>query len=252
MKAYLALLAGASALALANPAHAVLQFSADIGGTLIQCVDQTACDSNLAIGTITTVVPTVVPNGGGTVTFLGSAQTQTVGSNNTLTTTSFQIENTGPAIDVTIAVGGTDFVGPVTSISNSGSGTWTNAGGSTITLQFYADTANGQGGESPTDTPGTQLANSGVLNAVGPADSINYNSGLVPFADANAYSMTLFTTGTIIAGSTATPSQLTGRSQTMVAVNEVPEPASLLILGGSLLSMGWFLWRRREAGEAAA
>jgi len=251
MKAYLALLAGASALALANPAHAVLQFSADVGGTIIACVDGAACDLSGAPGTIV-VGTTVVPNGAGAIEFLGSSQTQTTGGNNTLTTTSFQITNTGPAIDVTISVGGTDFVGPVTAISSSGSGTWTNASGSEITLQYYADTANDQGGESPTDHPGALLADSGLLTAASPADSINYNSGLVPFADADLYSMTLFTTGTIIAGSTATPSQLTGRSQTMVAVNEVPEPASLLILGGSLLGMGWFLWRRREAGEAAA
>jgi hypothetical protein len=225
----------ALALATAQPAHAVLQFSALINGVGVTCVDNTGCDTDAAVGSLVTGNITV-----GGVQFLGSAQTQTTGPSNILDTTSFQITNTNAStITVQISIGGINFQGPVSQLSESGSGTWTNAGGSTIDMKYYADTANGQGGGTPTSFPGVLQADSGILTALAGTDSFNFNH-ISAFSDPDVYSMTLGTTATLIAGG-----RLTGRSQTIVASN-VPEPLSIGILGLGLTALGMIKHRRRS------
>jgi hypothetical protein len=226
-----------------SSAQAVLQFSAEVNGVSFGCVDQNvACDTNPAVGVLQTGASAF-----GGVSFLGSSQTQTTGADNTLNTTSFQIvNNNATAVDIQFAVGGTDFTGPVTGLNQSGSGTFQNAIGSTIEMSFYADTANGQGGETPTDFPGALQADSGTITATLLTDSFNFDSAGA-FNDADLYSMTLGTSGTLTPGGS-----LVGRSQAQVAVNAVPEPASLLMLGGSLIAMGAFWRRRRAPGRTAS
>src|SRR5215469_9223731 len=142
-----AVLLGGTAL---TPAHAVLQLSVDINGSVFTCVDNTACDTNPAVGILQTGNQTF--NG---VSFLGSSQTQLTGAVNELTTTSFQITNTNAgSVTYQLAVGGNNFVGPVTNINESGSGVFTNAIGSTITQTYFASAANTQGAGTPTDFPG--------------------------------------------------------------------------------------------------
>jgi hypothetical protein len=229
-----------AALVPLKPANAVLQIALTINGSTFTCVDNNiTCDTNPATGTLQTSQTTF--NG---VTFLGSSQTSTKGATNDLNTTSFQITNTNAtAVNYQLAVGDTSYVGPVTLLSQSGSGTFNNAIGSTIDMTYYADTANGQGADTPTDFPGAQQANSGVITATLISDSFNFES-TSPFTDSNAYSMTLGTSGRLTAGGS-----LVGRSQDQIGFTStvsVDEPGTLALMIGSIAGFGWFMRRNRK------
>lgn len=224
------LLAGV-AMCCASPSFATLQIAANINGTLFFCADNTACDQDPTVGSLQLGNLNL-----GGVTVNGSIQSQQLGVaggvSNILNTSSLSvINNNATSISGTVTVGGTAFTSPTLFATLSGSGTYQNSAGSTATLTWWGDTADGQGAGSPGSTPGAQL-DSFTHTAIGSADSFSTGNIVVPFATSAPFSLTEDAVFSLAAGGT-----LLSRGQTIVADVAVPEPLPLAVLGVGILGL---------------
>jgi hypothetical protein len=226
------------------PAHATLQIITDISGTMAGCVDQAACDLNPAVGIIQVANTSI--NG---VQINGSIQTSTGTPANAgpdiLNTSSLSIINTtNTTKTVTVVVSDTDFIGPVASFETAGSGTWQNAIGSSITLNWFDDPNNGQGADLPNDTPGN-LIHTFTNTATTIVDAFSNNfAGVV--SDSGPFSMTEQAIFTL------TPfGQLINRGQTEIK-SAVPEPSTWARMLLGFAGLGYAGFRKARSAKSIA
>jgi hypothetical protein len=258
-----ALLAGTVLAALTLPslsANATLIFTAANNSPTVttHCLaTDLACNPSGDPNTIT--LGTLLTNG---ILVTGSTHQQNLG-NGILNSQSVAVVNLlQTAVTATVVVGGNDFVGPRNAFSFSGSGTFQNAQGATVTDRWYDDPLNRQpagttvgNALSAADTPGDLL---GVFNSTATQPDFSYavNQPLTPLADPDTgpYSMTLFFTFTLpgsptscTQAATTTCAQLISRGQNLEKFETVPEPATLAVLGAGMVGLG-YIRRQRRAG----
>jgi hypothetical protein len=222
------------------PAHATLQIAIEAGVTTFFCADNQACDTNPTVGVLDIANQTI-----GGVRINGSIQQSQQGATDFLSTSSLSLINgTGASINASVAIGDIGFIGPVSSISLSGAGTYLAARGSSITMEWLADPANAQGADNVADLPGTVL-DTFPFTSTRRADAFSHASD-VPFSASGPFSMTLFATGTLTAGGS-----LINRGQTEIAA-VVPEPATWAMMVVGFASLGLTAFQRRRRGSAPA
>ena len=230
--------------AVSTPAHAVLQIAADVSGATFFCADNTGCDTNPAVGVLELANGTL--NG---VAVNGSIQVSTGTPANPgqdlIDTSSLSIINRAGATRlVTIAVGDTDFSAPVTSFHITGSGTWVNAGGSSLLLKYYDDPANAQGADNAFDAPGT-IIGSFTSTGSGPLQSFAFDdSGAVD--DSGPFSMTIWAQASLNSGAV-----LLNRGQGEVKT-AVPEPSTWAMMALGFVGLGFAGYRSTRRARISA
>jgi hypothetical protein len=238
LKTFLA--ATALALVAAAPAHATLQLSIDVNGTVFSCVDGAACDQSGGNKNLLVINQTV----DGVLIQVTLAQSVSGAINSLQLSSSNIVNSSGAAASITFVAGDTSFTAPVTHINDSGSLTFNSAVGSPASsLSFFADAANTQGA-NPLNTPGTLLETVFGTPATNP-DSFA-GSNFAAFIANSPFSMTEEANLNLIAGGS-----ITGFNQSMTSgVPETKTWAMLAIGFVGLVAMGWRPRKNRLASLA--
>jgi hypothetical protein len=143
---------------------------------------------------------------------------------------------TGNTASYSAILSANDFVGPVTSISFSGSGTFDHSNGTTYTYNYWANADNALITSLPPPAGSTPIVSfSGVIS--GNTDSFSQN-GTGAFVAAGPFSMTEEWNAMLVKGT-----DVVSRGQDMIAT-PVPEPATWAMMGMGLAMLAGFRWKR--------
>ena len=230
-----------SLIASATPSHALLMIAGNISGSTFTCFDnQAGCDTNAALDILEIADQTI--NG---VQVNGSIQTSESGSINRIDTSSLSIINTSAVNkSITFTVGETDFTGPASEFTASGSGTFSGPVGNQLTMNWYDDPNNQQGAQAFNDTPGDLVDTFSVTQTLLRSQSFSYNNS-GPVDDPSLFSMTIQATGTLLPGG-----ELLSRGETLTKPQTIPEPGTLGMLGAALLGLVALRRSMRRASPA--
>jgi len=229
------LLTAVALLGLTLPSQASLQIIMTDGATTVSCTDGSGCDFAGTTNNLITLNTTV-----GNFHVNGTMSTSTSGAHNTLDLSTFEIRNISGGTDtLSILVGQTDFQGPVTSITESGSITFHgNAGIGPSTLAFYAANGNTQ----PTlAAPGTLLFTASSTPTL-VVDSFT-GTNISAFADPNLFSMAMLANITLQSNAYVDGFAMGMDSQT----SAVPEPSTWAMMLLGFAGIGSMALRRKRA-----
>jgi hypothetical protein len=226
---------GLLSLLTAAPANATLDVAFSDGSSVVTCADQTACDLDGAAKNLL-LINTIVGNFRVEGTFAASSTGDLSFSNLTI------FNNGATTGTLRLVVGDTDFAFPVTGIRESGSLTFNEGVGSSGTISFFADHANGQPGGLGLATPGTLLdAFTDIVDTTPDSFAGTHNSSFVaggPFSMAEAAALTM------VGGS-----NITGFNQAMEAT--VPEPSTWALAAIGFAFLGLVAFRKNGRQRAA-
>jgi PEP-CTERM motif len=220
----------------AAPAYATLDVSFSDGTHVVTCADQTSCDLDGSAKNLLLIDTTV-----GDFRIEGTFAESAAGD---LSFSNLTIFNEGPSTGtLRLMVGDTDFAVPVTGIRESGSLTFNEGVGSSGTLSFFADKANGQPAGPGLATPGALLDSfSDIVDASPDSFSGTHNSifnALSPFSLTEEASLKL------VAGSSVT-------GFNMAMDSSVPEPSTWAMLGLGFGGIALLTFKRARKDRLAS
>jgi hypothetical protein len=233
---------GGIAAGLAAPAHATLQFTVGFVGSeaSFTCVDNASCDSNPLEGVID--IPTISFEGlVGTNIVVESFGTVHGPGDATLRYSVGKLFNgSTETLNGRFAVSDTDFRGPPGKYQTKADVAWTNGGDSSLGLISTFDTNNAQGGNTPTDAPGSTIDAASFLASAGDqthsfSDTLSGGSSLYSLSDQ----------GTLLLDAGASVS---GGQDVTVAI--VPEPSTWAMMAIGFAGLGFAGYKRARRRPA--
>jgi PEP-CTERM motif len=238
---------GGLAAGFTAPAHATLQFTIGFVGSegSFTCVDNSACDTNAAVGIIDIpsisfeglVGTDIVAESFGNEAVSGFAPASAPGLSYSVGSL---FNGSGVALNGRFALSDTNFRGPARRSRTSANVEWTDGGDSSLDLGSFLDTNNAQGGNTPTDAPGDQIF--GVSFAASEGDQSESQTGFPPSPDP----FSLSDQGTLLLKAGATVSG----GQSITVSDTVPEPSTWAMMAIGFAGLGFAGYKRARRRPA--